>query len=1244
MGRMSVVGVAALVTVAVTLKAFADPVFAKPVGDNFAFYEDEACTIAVDAPETGIADCVVLFADDAEYQALIPHAAELATAFGGMAYLQGDVTLTADTDWRAMDFNLNGKTITLKGWSLQVRKPQGEGRITAGNLIVNGDFDTSGDGWTFSASTWRTGTNGSSSNDKPYPGNIWLAVGTSSGTVAASQVFTVPADRRCYVRFRYSRYSSNYAQYLGIGIDANANIIGKNQLTSSGGGAGTDSTIYARNLTEGEHTFYICRWNGYSLIDEITVSPESRLVFDIPEGEEYVNAGISLGSTESYFFDGMGLQVHKTGKGRLVMAKSNPNFGGNGNVANMVTLVVEEGVVETTADKACGPTYSRIQVMDGAQFAVSGEAASNTPRYDFTIAGSGPDGLGAVVNTTGMADEGDLAFIMRNVTLTADATIGGPSSINLKNGNWTATTMTLDEHALTFSAETVYAGNVTYSGAGSLVIPTGTDFTFYGHDSGGGDCDVTVSGRLIMNNGGFSAVKSLTFDEGASLVLSDAADSGSIPTTVITGKYVPARQCDNACAGALPSDIFQLGDASHLETTLDLSAFSGTMDGSNTAFYAASTVTVDVGTREFTGGVLLIAWSELPDATFVLDEANKDKYGLWAKPDGLYVFPGTVPSFVKFDAASGSWKFYDENVNPYDGEWTLGMDYMKVLFADEAEFQALVPHTNEIAAAHAQVYLQDDVVLTGDTDWREIDFNMNGKTIVLRGWDLYVHKPKGTGRITSGNILNPEGYTFVSGSSYSGDLLYLGSTSGGVSAMQNFTLVKARPCHFKTQTTRLSSEWGQYVSVGINSVNNLMGKTTNLSGTQTWGPYTRTGLEAGTSYQLQIARYNGHTRISKFATLSPTSYLYFDIPEGEEFDLAELTLGGSTPGTTDFGGLGLQVHKLGKGTLVMPKSFVFGGNGITSLVVEEGLVKKASGATCGEAYSRIVVEEGAQFDLNGRTYHDYDYTISGSGPDGTGALISSVAMDAGIAFAKNTGTSFLRNVTLGADATVYAGNNIGMIFYNYEASAMTMEGHTVTYDCADDIRIFAGNMSYSGEGKIVIAENGWFQTELASPSAGGCDLEVYGRYWQNMNAVTPVKSLVFKAGSAFRELSGDPATNVVYSLYAPPVRSESEEGYNLRPIVQLGDADHLETTLDLSGWTELCDDSEEASLAFFEGSTVTVDIGDRTEFHSSTLWKWSAKPANVNFVCSEKMRRRGFALRILDDGIHFVNGMMIIIN
>ena len=96
----------------------------------------------------------------------------------------------------------------------------------------------------------------------------------------------------------------------------------------------------------------------------------------------------------------------------------------------------------------------------------------------------------------------------------------------------------------------------------------------------------------------------------------------------------------------------------------------------------------------------------------------------------------------------------------------------------------------------------------------------------------------------------------------------------------------------------------------------------------------------------------------------------------------------------------------------MSKVNDFGGNGISSMIVEEGLVKKGSGATCGAQYSRIVVEDGAQFDLNGCTYHDYDYTLAGSGPDGTGALISTAALNADVAYAQNTGTSFLRHVAL----------------------------------------------------------------------------------------------------------------------------------------------------------------------------------------------------------------------------------------
>ena len=129
-----------------------------------------------------------------------------------------------------------------------------------------------------------------------------------------------------------------------------------------------------------------------------------------------------------------------------------------------------------------------------------------------------------------------------------------------------------------------------------------------------------------------------------------------------------------------------------------------------------------------------------------------------------------------------------------------GLAGVTVLFADDAEYQALVPHANELAAA-AAVALQNDITLTADADWRAIDFDMNGKVIVLKGYDLYVHKPQGTGRITSGNVLDPAGYSFGTTSSYyDGNWLYLGTTGGKVSAKQRFSLPKARPCYFKTQT------------------------------------------------------------------------------------------------------------------------------------------------------------------------------------------------------------------------------------------------------------------------------------------------------------------------------------------------------------------------------------------------------------------------------------------------------------
>ena len=1233
--------------------------FAKLVDGVFHYYEDKACTSELPpqlAPQS-IAGCVVLFGSDAEYQALVPYTNELTTAFG--VVLQNDVTLTADADWSVFDFDMDGKAVTLRGYDLKVHKPV-NGRFSAGNLI--NPLSPSGNG----DSTWSAGSG-------------WWNVGTKSKNNALWWNFTPPKSRNIYIACKTKRYNANFYQYIFLSVGGQT-LMNYSQTDNQGErwwGPWTKAVTGGTQIQA-----MVRRNNGYSMIGFVTISPESHLTFDVPEGEEVDTSSLSFGGASASTYEGdygLGLEIHKTGRGTLLLNKAWTMATGT---SGGTSVVVEEGLVKKTPGLTAGGQNARIRVEDGAQFEVVG--ADSSANYDFTLAGAGPDGLGALVNNTELTGTDVPSFPVRNVTLSTNAVIGGSQPFSLKSGNWAATTTTLNGHELTYASTKVYAGNMTYSGAGSIVVTNGTEFVFEGHNSAASSADVTVNGRLVMNKGGFTSAQSLVFAEGSQLVLSDTASSGGIPTTVVTGKYAPASSCvtDGTCT--LTAQPVQLGDASHLEPEFDLSSVTGVFNGSNMTFYAGSTITVNLGSREFTGSELLVAWSELSTATFVVDEANYDRLGMWARPDGLYIFPGRVPSFVKFDVTSNTWRYYDEDVNPYVGEWTLGMDYMKALFANDAEFQGLAAHKAQLEAAHAPVLMQSDITLTADADWSAIDFDMNGKTIYLMGWNLKVHKPQGIGRITAGNLITnggfengSTGWAFGSANErvtsngygvsantckdrpFAGNhWCVIGAPNDTAGATTLFPVARTGVCYIRFRYAKYDSNYESYgVDCGIDSANNVVKHLDVKPYPQgTSSPIYQKTLNAGT-HSFIFGRYYAHILVDE-AAVSPESHLTFDIPEGEEYELSNISLGS----TEDyfFDGIGLQVHKTGKGQLTMSKvNNKFGGSGVTSMVVKEGLVKKESGATCGAQYSRIVVEDGAQFDLNGRTYHDYDYTLAGSGPDGTGALISTAAMDAGTAYAQNTGTSFLRHVALSSNATVYAANNMGMIFYNYSANTMTMNGHTVTYDGVEAVdgegngtgvgayRTFLGNMSYSGAGKIVVAKNGWIQPHISSPTATDTDVEVYGRFWMNSGRLTPVKSLVFKEGSLFKELNANPGVVVVNGTYGPNVSTESAEGYLTHPKVQLGDASHLNATLDLSQWTTTFDDREEGSLTFYAGTaeapmTVAVDIGDRTAGLGEYAYRWKEQPADtVKFVRSENMRRRGIHVLATDDGIRFKTGLTI---
>ena len=1167
----------------VTARFFsASSLFAKLVDGTFHYYEDKSCTSELPpqlAPQS-IAGCVVLFGSDAEYQALVPYTNELATAF---VVLQNDVTLTADADWSAFDFNMDGKAVTLRGYDLKVHKPV-NGRFSAGNLID--PLSRTGNG----SDTWSAGGG-------------WWNVGTKSKNNALWWDFTPPKSRNIYIACKTKKYgTSTYSQYIyfdvGGSVYMNYTYTGPNASEVWRG-------PWTKAVTGGNQIrAMVRRSNGYSMIGFVTISPESHLTFDVPEGEEVDTSSLSFGgaSVSTYEGDyGLGIEIHKTGKGTLLLNKAWTLATGT---SGGTSVVVEEGLVKKTPGLTAGGQNARIRVEDGAQFEVVG--ADSSANYDFTLAGSGPDGLGALVNNTELTGTDVPSFPVRNVTLSTNAVIGGSQPFSLKNGNWAATTTTLNGYTLTYTNATVYAGNVTYNG-GNVVVPSGTEFVFEGHNSTAPSADVTINGQLVMNNGGFSTIQSLIFAEGSQLVLSDTASSGSIPTTVVTGRYAPASSCVTNGTCTLTTQPVQLGDASHLGPEFDLSSVTGVFDGSNTTFYAGTTITVNLGSREFTGSELLVAWSEMSTATFVVDEVNYDRLGMWARPDGLYIFPGRVPSYVKYDVENDCWKFFDEDVNPYVGEWTLGMDYMKALFANDAEFQGLASHKADLEAAHAPVLMQSDITLTADADWSAIDFDMNGKTVTLRGWDLTVRKPQGLGRITSGNLINQTAFSLAHSAWHDGGGWYgfAGSQAnsyGNKDVYQSFTVPKARDVYLQFRVHSWNnSGYAQYVCAGINSVNNLVNRF--QSGTassassyyQTTSIYTKSGLNPGTSYELEFTNYGGYTYAGDIF-LCPLSKLIFDIPENDEYVLTGITLGGTSD--VDFSGIGLHVHKTGKGLLTMSKENLrFGGNGVISIVVEEGLVKKEAGATCGAPYSRIRVEDGGQFDMNGHRYHDYHYSLSGSGPDGVGALINTVSMS-------NPWTvdgskyGMLYNVTLDDDATIGGTANFGMIFYDNGAHTMTMNNKTVTYAGTE---IFAGQMNYSGDGKIVIATNGWLQSCTSSASAPGCVVEVYGILGQQDGKVlSPVKSLIFADGGKFYNYKGTPGTVTVYGTYAPNVEEAVVDGSTvLHPKVQLGDATHLNATLDLSQWTTTFDDREEGSLTFYAGTeeapmTVALDIGERT--------------------------------------------------
>ena len=642
-----------------------------------------------------------------------------------------------------------------------------------------------------------------------------------------------------------------------------------------------------------------------------------------------------------------------------------------------------------------------------------------------------------------------------------------------------------------------------------------------------------------------------------------------------------------------------------------------------------------------------------------------------------------------------------------------------VFFGSDAEYQALVPYTNELATAYS-VVLQNDVGFSGDADWSAFDFDINGKTLsIANNAVLTIGRVNGTGTIQAPSVVKNGNFNIGSGSViWASDITsksawkangsvfvtndggntyiynhknkptsgnyWLGfweapgtnpnksdsNEDGAPYIQQNVTIPAAGTYYINFRYARYSSSTTQNgentssgstvsnarnrkvvasIAKGSSTVKTITSPAASAAaGGAMLGEKSLGSLEKG-AYTLKLTRdapgNNPLGPIIDDVAVYAKGTLEWNIPEGKTYVNTGIALLGE----------GLQIRKTGPGKLEMSKAngdFGFG-SGKTSMTVEEGVVSKtdSTSATCGAQYSRVVVKDGAQFDICGRNYWDYDYSIAGSGPDGKGAIVKSnlESKDPKRAYVK-AASGFLRNIALSGDTLLVADYTSAacdwaLMFYDYQANTMTMNGHTLmidspayTGDCGG--RLYAGNMTFAGEGRIVIATNGCFQTYDATykPSAPDCELHVYGMLWAQstgesaaMSAFSPVKSLVFHESGLYRNLRvGSPvSTNLVYDTYAPPERTWSRNTSRLYPVVRLGDATHNETTFDLSRLTATFDDSAEGTLTFAENSTVTVDIGGRMPT-LAPVYKWkrdvNAPPASVEFRPSDAMAERGWTV------------------
>ncbi|MBR2941336.1 MAG: hypothetical protein IKC14_08525, partial [Kiritimatiellae bacterium] len=177
--------------------------------------------------------------------------------------------------------------------------------------------------------------------------------------------------------------------------------------------------------------------NGYELhIADYVAFSSKGVIFD---GTGSVRLSVAesktltLASSDKLVFSG---GLVKDGPGTLVIASPMPDLSG---------VTVEAGIMKYGAQSVIANGIT-VKVLDGAAFDMNGSGNGNVPIYD--IAGTGPDGKGALRNTGADVTAGSAQ--MKGLRLSTNATVGGTANFGQINSSYnTPTCFDLNGYTLT---------------------------------------------------------------------------------------------------------------------------------------------------------------------------------------------------------------------------------------------------------------------------------------------------------------------------------------------------------------------------------------------------------------------------------------------------------------------------------------------------------------------------------------------------------------------------------------------------------------------------------------------------------------------------------------------------------------------------------------------------------------------------------------------------------------------------